>query len=73
MICLGAELAVLLLFAVQDVSGRQDAVAVNEVLHNVQYEWGHMESLPHPSVSFHTYHPVPECFFFFIYTILPSK
>lgn len=43
MICLGAELLVLLFFAVQDVSGRQDAVAVNEVLHNVQNDWGHME------------------------------
>ena len=34
-ICLGAELAVLLLFALRGVSARQDAVEINEALHAI--------------------------------------
>lgn len=43
-LCFVAEMAVLLLFAVQGVSSRQDAVAVNEVFHTVQKDWENMES-----------------------------
>ena len=43
-ICLGAELAVLLLFALRGVSARQDAVEINEALHAIQEDWGHMET-----------------------------
>ena len=43
-LCFAAEMAVLLLFTVQGVSSRQDAVAVNEVFHAVQNDWGNMES-----------------------------
>lgn len=43
-LCFAAEMVVLLLFTVQGVSGRQDAVAVNEVFHTVQRDWGNMES-----------------------------
>jgi len=43
-LCFAAEMAVLLLFTLQGVSSRQDAVAVNEVFHTVQRDWGDMES-----------------------------
>lgn len=43
-LCFAAEMIVLILFAVQGVSSRQDAVAVNEVVHTVQKDLGNMES-----------------------------
>lgn len=39
-----AELAVLWFFAVQDFSDAQDVVAVNEVVHSLQHDWGNMET-----------------------------